>query len=432
MNDLRTCIISTVLTVTMVVQCLSTDAFAQNSHRYVLTGAQTARFNDNGLTFVSMDVVIEGNRIVEVVEPTVDSRANSGDPMDAAGLYLMPGLIDLHTHLTTAFVPSSNTQEFLVNYVRQFQEPLERRAVRATVAAQATLRAGVTSVRDVSTEGAGFLDVTLANAIQEGIVVGPRIFPATAGIAATDGYMPFAADGRSAPQAAQTADTPAELLDAVRQQHANGAKWIKVFADFPKDVRSKPKPTYSVGQLSTITTEARRLGLRVAAHVYTDDAARNCIAAGVDTIEHGFGLSEDIMGAMRSRKILLVPTISGVFNGFENGADNTLARSIAEKIIHSGVPFGIGSDAGSVVHHGANVIEMIALVELGLSATEVLSAATIVGAGVLDQSNQLGQIEPTYKADVVAYRENPLDDIRTILDPVLVIKDGLVVLDARE
>jgi imidazolonepropionase-like amidohydrolase len=414
-----------------LIQCLVSFAFAQDATEYTLHGAKTARLDGGSLEFESKNVVIESGRISKLIDVDRSQDEHSGDAIDVTGLYLVPGLIDLHTHVTTRHIASDNFDEFLDNYDRQFKESLERRSIKATVAAQATLRAGVTAIRDLSTEGAGYLDVVLAKAIEDGIVVGPRVFPATLGVAATSGYMPYSADGRNTPQAAQTADTETELLEAVRQQHAHGAMWIKVFADFPKDPDSLPEPTYSREQLSIITAEARRLGMRVAAHAYTDSAARNCIAAGVDTIEHGFMVSEETMRLMRERDIVLIPTINAMLNEAVGSADDAFARGIAEKIIRSGVRFGVGSDAGGVVAHGSNVAEIFALVDLGFSTDDVLQAATSVGADVLGQAENLGQIEETYIADIVAYRKNPLNDIKTISNPVLVIKGGVVVLDAR-
>ena len=420
------------LTAIILAQLFFVSAFAQSSNQYTLRGAEVARLDDDTLIFESLDVEVEGDRISKISQTDEPDPNDSGNSLDVIGLYLMPGLIDLHTHLTTVHIPSNSQQEFLENFDQQFEEALERRAIKSAVAAQATLRAGITTVRDLSTEGAGYLDVILASTIQEGTVIGPRIFPATLGLAATNGYMPFSADGRSAPQAAQTADTDAELLSAIRQQHANGAKWIKVFADFPKDANSLPEPTYSREQLRLITSEAKRLGMRTAAHAYTDAAAQNAIAASVDSIEHGFMVTEETMRTMRNKDILLVPTINGVFVVSENGGDNAFAHGIAEKIVRSGVQIGFGSDAGSVVHHGSNVVEITTLIDLGLPAVDVLRAATVVAADLLGQSENLGQIEVDYKADIVAYRENPLQEIKTVLDPVLVIRDGVVVLDERE
>jgi len=420
-----------VIATIFLIQCLVSCAFAEDPTEYTLHGAKIARFDGGSLEFESKNVVIESGRISRIVDVGRSQGEHPGEAIDVTGLYLMPGLIDLHTHVTTRYIASDNFHEFLDNYDRQLEESPERRSIKATVAAQATLRAGITTIRDLSTEGAGYLDVFLAKAIEDGIVVGPRIFPATLGLATTSGYMPYTADGRNTPQAAQTADTETELLEAVQQQHAHGAMWIKVFADFPKDADSMPEPTYSREQLSIITAEARRLGMRVAAHAYTDSAARNCIAAGVDTIEHGFIFSEETMELMREREIVLIPTINGVLSESVGGAGDSFARGFAEKIIRSGVSFGVGSDAGSVVDHGSNVAEIFALVDLGFSTIDVLRAATILGADVLGQSENLGQIEETYVADIVAYRKSPLDDIRTISDPVLVIKDGVVVLDAR-
>lgn len=394
-----------------------------------LRGAKVARFDGGSLQFESKNVVIEDGRIIELATPDQQQDSHIQRSIDVTGLYLMPGLIDLHTHVASS--PALDDDEE-AHYARQLNESLELRTKEAVAAAQATLYAGFTTIRDVSTEGAGFLDVTLAKAIEDGVVLGPRIIPSTLGLATTGGYFPFSADGRSKPQGAQTADTEAELLAAVQYQHAHGAKWIKIFADFPKSRGSKSVATYSREHLRLVTAEARRLGLRVAAHVLMDEAAMNCVDAGVDTIEHGFGLSENVMRMMQENGVVLIPTINALLPEEGTGDDDQWVRGIAERIARSGVVIGVGSDAGSGVDHGSNFSEIYALVELGFSVNTVLSAATIVGAEVLGRTDELGQIEVGYIADLVAYRKNPLDDIKTISEPVLVVKDGLVVFDTRE
>lgn len=408
---------------------LVASASAVDAAGLTLRGAKVARFDNDSLQFEPKDIVIEDGHIKELTAPGQQKETYDQRSIDVTGLYLMPGLIDLHTHIAANPAPDDDMES---HYVRQMNESLDRRRQSATDAAEATLHAGFTTIRDVSTEGAGSLDVTLASAIEEGDIVGPRILPSTLGIAATGGYLPFSADGRSHPQGAQTADTKAELQNAVRQQQANGARWIKVFADFPPDENSKSIAMFSLGQLDTVVKEARRLGLGVAAHALMDEVALNCIEAGVDTIEHGFGLSEDTMQLMRKEGIVLVPTLNPLLPDDGLDADTQWVKSIAERIHRSGVVIGLGSDAGSAVAHGSNSAEIFALVELGFSASEVLRAATIVGADVLGWSDELGQVKVGYIADLVAYQDNPLDDIKTISDPVLVMQSGVVVFDIRD
>jgi len=394
----------------------------------VLRGAKIARFQDNSLQFESMNVVIEDGRILGLTATEQQSEPEIRT-IDVAGLYMMPGLIDLHTHIVSNPMPLEDME---AHYVRQLHESLDSRRRTATDAAKATLQAGFTTIRDVSTEGAGSLDVALAEAIEEGRIVGPRIVPSTLGIAATGGYLPFSADGRSQPQGAQTADTIDELRNAVRQQEANGAKWIKIFADFPPDQTSGSKQMFSLEQLDAVVKEAKRLGLGVAAHAVRDEAARNCIEAGVDTIEHGFALSEDTMLLMQTKAIILVPTLGALVPDDGLDADTQWVESLAERIRRSGVVIGLGSDAGSAVAHGSNVAEVFALAELGFPADEILRAATLVGAKVLGRAEELGQIEVGYIADIVAYRRNPLDELETLSEPALVIKEGAIVFDSRD
>lgn len=398
----------------------------------VLHGAKIARFQDDSLQFESMDVVIEDGRILALTA-TEQPSAPKSRTIDVAGLYLMPGLIDLHTHIVSNPFPADGMESLDALYLRQLNEPLESRRKSAIDAAEATLQAGFTTIRDVSTEGAGSLDADLAKAIEEGRIVGPRIVPSTLGIAATGGYLPFSADGRDQPQGAQTADTEAELRSAVREQQANGARWIKVFADFPPDQYSRSIPMFSVQQLDAIVNEARRLGLGVAAHANRDEAALNCIEAGVDTIEHGWNLTEDTMLLMAKEGVVLVPTLDALVPDDGLDADTQWVGSFAERVRRSGVAIGLGSDAGgSDLAHGSNFAEVFALVELGFPAKDVLRAATVVGAEVLGRSDELGQIEVGYIADFVAYRRNPLDDFKTLSEPALVIKEGAIVFGGQD
>ena len=362
-----------------------------------------------------------------------EGQAGEGDELDLRGLYLVPGLIDLHTHLLLHPYDETPWDEQVL------KESLELRTIRAVVQAKATLEAGFTTVRELGTEGAGFADVALRDAIARELVPGPRIFTATRAIVATGCYGPAGFDPRwDVPKGAQEADGVDGVRVAVRQQVAAGADWIKFYADYRRAAGAAATPTFSLEEMSALVAEATSAGKPVAAHATTDEGARRATLAGVKTIEHGTELSEATLKLMKEHGVVLVPTLAASeavarYAGW-NGADPApegvqLGLATLKKAHALGVLIACGSDAG-VFRHGDNARELELLAAALASPALALRAATLDAARVLARDD-LGRIAAGCVGDLVALDGDPLADTRALRRIVLVVQAGRVVLDAR-
>jgi imidazolonepropionase-like amidohydrolase len=305
---------------------------------------------------------------------------------------------------------------------------------------KATLDAGFTTLRDLGTEGAGYADVALRDAVAQGIVPGPRIFAATRALVATGCYGPSGFDPRwEVPKGAQVADGVDGVRRAVREQIAAGADWIKVYADYRRRPGDASTPTYSPEELRAIVDEARSAGLPVAAHAVTDEAIRRSVLAGVATIEHGYGASADVLELMRKHGVVLCPTLAASeamarYAGWAPETPDhpriTAAKAMFARALASGVSIACGSDVG-VFAHGENARELELMVEYGMSPAKALQAATLTAADVLGRADDLGRLAEGFLADVVAVRGDPLEDISVLRNPVVVVKGGTVAVDRR-
>lgn len=379
-------------------------------------------------------ILIEGTRIARVAPDAAVASQTNARRIDLSGLTVIPGLIDLHTHLLLHPYDEAAWNDQVL------KESLELRTIRAVVMAKATLDAGFTTIRDLGTEGAGFADVALRDAVVQGLVSGPRIYTVTRAIVATGCYGPSGFDPRwDVPKGAQVADGAAGVRRAVRQQIAAGADWIKVYADYRRRPQDAATPTFSQEELNAIVDEARSAGLRVAAHATTDEAIRRAVLAGVATIEHGYEASESVLALMREHDVVLCPTLAAseamaVYNGWKPGAPEPSriqeARAMFARALESGVTVACGSDAG-VFAHGDNAREIELMVAYGMPPQDALRAATITAAKVLGKEERLGRIAEGFTADLVAVRGNPLVDPSALRRVVLVIKRGEVVVDRR-
>lgn len=348
--------------------------------------------------------------------------------IDLQGQTLLPGLIELHSHLLLHPYNEASWNDQVL------REQLELRTIRAVVAARTTLRAGWTTLRELGTEGAGFADVALRDAIAQGLIPGPRLFAATKALVATGSYGPSGFDPRwTMPVGAQVADGPTGVRKAVREQIAAGANWIKVYADYRR-TPGVTTPTFSQEELDAIVHEATSAGLQVAAHASTDEAIRRCIRAGVATIEHGYNASEETLRMMKAASIVLCPTLTASestarYAGWRPGQPVPprvrQARELLARALRSGVTIGCGSDVG-VFSHGGSARELELMVEYGMDHAQALRSATTVAADVLRRPD-LGRISEGATADLIAVRGNPLEDISVLRNPTLVIKDGKVV-----
>ena len=379
------------------------------------------------------DVLIQDGRIAQIAAAGT-IQAPGAQRLDLAGLTLIPGLIDLHSHLLLHPYNETSWDDQVL------KEPLELRTIRGVVAAKATLEAGFTTVRDLGTEGAGFADVALRDAIASGMIPGPRVFTSTRALVATGSYGPAGFDPRwDIPKGAQVVDGPDAMRKAVREQIAAGADWIKVYADYRRKPGGPSTATFSLEELQAAVDEAKSAGLAVASHANTEEGIRRSVTAGVATIEHGSGATDELLALMKRKGVALCPTLAASeaisrYAGWKPGEPEPPrvrdSREMFVRALKSGVTLANGSDVG-VFAHGENVRELELMVAYGMSAKEALRAATSTAAAVLRQEKNLGRLAPGYLADLVAVKGNPLEDVSALAKPVLVLKDGRVAVDRR-
>ena len=357
-------------------------------------------------------VLVRGQKI-EAAGPTgsVNAPANAVT-VDLPGLTLLPGLIEAHSHILLHPYSETPWNDQVAH------ESLSLRVARATTHLRNTLQAGFTTIRDLGTEGAGYADVGLKQAVDQGIIPGPRMVVATRAIVATGSYGPkgYAAEWR-VPQGAEEADGIDSLTRVVRDQIGHGADWVKVYADYRWGTQGAA-PTFSLEELKLAVETARSANVPVAAHAATAEGMRRAVLAGVETIEHGDGGTPEIFRLMKERNVALCPTLSV-------GANPERKRPVFKAALEAGVTIASGSDVG-VFAHGDNVRELEAMVNFGMPTIDVLRSATSVDARVLHMADKVGQVKAGLFADMIAVDGDPVKDISVLRRVKFVMKGGTI------
>jgi imidazolonepropionase-like amidohydrolase len=387
-----------------------------------------------GVYIENAAVRIVGERIKEVGRAsTVQSHApKDARVIDLGHSTILPGLIDCHTHLMARIpeIPDGYT----LNLATKSQA---FRALEGAFDARVTLNAGFTTVRDVESEGSGYADVALRDAITQGLVEGPRMLVATRGIAAVGQYQPFGVspDLIDFPTGAQMVSGVEEARRAVREQIGHGADLIKVYADWSH-------PTLTVEEIRVIVEEAHKQGLKVAAHATTPEGIRNAVSAGVDSIEHGHRADTEDIQLMKAKGTFLVPTVGAIDDLFEKHKQlrpdqiekrDAFLQGIQQMIqqaMRLGVKIASGLDASSPDQQGKNADELLAMTKRGMPPLEAIRAATTNAAELIGWEDNVGELEPGKYADLISVEGDPLNDITVLQHVRFVMKGGSVVKDA--
>src|SRR5438876_8767418 len=379
-------------------------------------------------------IVIRGNRIESVSDASSAKIPAGANVVDLSRATVLPGLIDSHTHIFLQGEDPSQGgyDENILKY------PLALRAARATVSVRRALEQGFTTLRDVETEGAGYGDVGIKEAIEGGYIPGPRLFVSTRAISTTGGYpLEGYAPELEMPKGVQVIDGPVEARKAAREQLDHGADWIKVYMThrswLGKNGELVSQPTLTVEELKAIVDEAHGWTKKVACHAYNGIGLQRALDGGCDSIEHGLEITDAQIAQMVKQGTWYCPTLAVYYTDWGPADTPAGQRDRKRAAVHiqsfqkamkAGVKIVFGTDIGGIPWTEPIAQEFLRMVEFGMSPIEAIQSATSRAAEMLDMEGQIGVIAPGAYADVIALNGDPLRDIKVLENVQFVMKDG--------
>lgn len=409
--------------------CITTHGFAQKTIAIKcgkLVDVRTGQVSSNQTLF------IRGNKI-----ESVGKEVQADSMIDLSGYFVLPGLIDCHTHILLQGDITSEEYD-----VQLLKESVAYRTIRAVRSCETALQNGFTTMRDLGTEGAGYADVDIKKAINKGLMNGPRLFVSTLAINTT-GHYPIKTSEYAweltMPKGVQEITGADEARKAVRQQIEHGADWIKIYADrgyykLP-DGSYRALPNFTPDEINAIGDEVTRSRRKLAAHAMTRDGILAAINAGAKTIEHGSGMDEECMKLMAAKQVFWCPTIfvnDYVSEGrAQAGSPINLyfkqsMPDIFRRAINAGVKLAYGTDIGGYDWKLPQARDFEYFVDWGLTPIQAIRTATITAAQLLDQEGKIGELVPGAFADIIAVKADPTKDVKALQQVRWVMKDGVV------
>lgn len=371
-------------------------------------------------------VTVSGNKIMYAGPAR---SINAKETVNLKGMTLMPGMIEGHSHILLHPYNETSWNDQVL------KESFAERSARAVNHLRASLMAGITTMRDLGSEGAGYTDVGMKQAVNKGVIPGPRLLVAGKAIVATGSYGPKGFhEGVQVPLGAETADGFDELIRVTRDQIGHGADFIKVYADYRWGPNGTAEATFTVAELKTIIEMAESSGRYVVAHAASPEGMRRAIEAGVETIEHGDGGTPELFALMAEKGIGFCPTLAAgdaisQYGGWKKGLDPEPTRISNKRksfkmALDAGVKIVFGGDVG-VFTHGENARELEMMVDYGMTPESTLQSATSLNAEMF-HLELLGQIKEGFLADIIAVEGNPIDNISNLKKVNMVMKNGVI------